>query len=89
MNDKLPRGIWVQFRDVPIETSEQDIQNVIADRTGVIVELARISLQPSPLRTCQTGMVSFSADQVQRVMAWALSEDSLHGAPIVIKPKAA
>jgi hypothetical protein len=66
----LPPGTRVLFHGVDPETTEEEFQQLILARTGLEISLDRISIRERP------GMSD--------LLAWALSEDTLHGRPVCI-----
>jgi hypothetical protein len=85
MKRDIPNGIWIEFRNLPSETTAEDLQALIVERTGVLVELSRIVVYPFDQRF-NGAKVSLNGNHVQLIMVWALHEDQMHGQPIQIKP---
>lgn len=86
MKEELPKGTRVLFHDLSPHTTEQDLQDLIAQRTGIVIPLDRISIRPHSTRN--SSAISLDWTHVVELLAWALGEDSLHGLPIrIIKPE--
>ena len=86
MKRTLPKGTWVVFHDLDLKTTDQDLQHLIAARTGVTIPLERISVATRYYDKNAT--VSLEWCHVADILAWALGEDSLHGKPInIVKPE--
>jgi hypothetical protein len=73
----LPPGTWVTFRSLAIETTPQDLSDLIFNRTGVRLDLDRISVkQHGPY---SSAVVSLEKSHIADLLCWALADDELHG----------
>jgi hypothetical protein len=80
----LPPGTRVLFHGVDPETTEEEFQQLILARTGLEISLDRISIRERPGMADFNAAISLSWEDVSDLLAWALSEDQLHGRPICI-----
>ena len=71
------------FYNIDPDTTDEEIQKVIADRTGVVIPLDNITMKAhSPTKS--GALVAFEKQHISDILTWALSEDSVHGRKIQI-----
>jgi hypothetical protein len=81
----LPKGTWVRFHDLAPGSTDEEIQELIAHRTGVQIPIDRIST--ATRFDCVYATISLDWSDVSDIVAWALSDDTLRGRPInIVKP---
>lgn len=81
----LPQGTWVPFHNLDPATTVEDIQNLICNRTGIVVPLTSIVIKPFSPRS-SGAIVALGKKETRDLLAWALSEDTLFGRPLDIAP---
>jgi len=79
-NELPTKGTWVKFHNLPNQTSTADIRAVIQKRTGIDLPAENIALDNDPRSKGAT--VALEKHHVQELLAWALSEDAINGAPV-------
>jgi hypothetical protein len=78
----LPKGLFVIFNDLPHDTEDQDIQDIIAARTGVVIPLDRIETKKIAYSYVRA-MVSFESQHIADILSWALTDDRVQDKPLV------
>lgn len=80
MSKRLPHGVWITFLSLDPEITEQEIQEVIANHTGIEIPLENISINDniSPVRGA-AAIVSFDRPHVLGILKWALQDDTIRG----------
>lgn len=86
---RLPSGSWISFRGLAPETSEQDLSDLIAARTGVVVPVEHIAVNEYH-GNAAGAIVSFSNEHLRDILRWALQDETLHDRPLqVVTPERA
>lgn len=74
------KATWIFFRGLHPDTTEEEVIDLIAQRTGIRVDTDHISVDPHPYFPDLAGaVVCLESDQIGQLLSWALSEDTLHG----------
>lgn len=80
MAKQLPQGKWISFENLPFETTEEDLQNLIANRTGVVIGIECISVEYFGKKKTSRALISMNGEHTAALLTWALSDDRLYGA---------
>jgi hypothetical protein len=83
MMKELPKGQFIFFNDLLRETTDVEIQELIAARTGVEIPLDRITIKTFDYYAL--AIVSFEKQHLCDILSWAFSEDQIGGQRIVAK----
>jgi len=78
---ELPQGTWVKFTGLSVETTEEDVQRFIIERTGCEIPLKNIDMMVARdgVRRINGALVSFQKIHFEQVMQWAFGEDIWQG----------
>jgi hypothetical protein len=79
----LPAGTWLSLNNLDPRTTEQDVQDLLAGRTGVILPLERISLNEYGDGKA-AAIISLAKPHIRDFLNWALAEDSLYDRSIQV-----
>jgi hypothetical protein len=82
-NKTLLRGQFVYSYNLPTETTEEDLQAMIAERTGCVLALDRILITKNA-HTCRA-VISIGHAEIIHILNWGLQDDSLYGKPVVFE----
>ena len=72
----------MSFRHPHPQVTEEDVQQLILDRTGVEVSLDNIDITRHDGGDARGVIVSLQNHHVRDLLAWALTDDRLCGRPI-------
>lgn len=76
----LPHGDWLTLVNLPLETTEQDIQDFVMNRTGIALPSSHIQVNDLlPGKTTASAIVCFDKHLVKELVEWAFHEDKLGG----------
>jgi hypothetical protein len=92
MNGKrLPYGQFLTVRNLPLNCTEQQLIDLIGNRTGVWLPLENVLIDVSKNGHTRNGMISFPREMLAVLIEWALSEDRLddHKLNFIVAPRAA
>jgi hypothetical protein len=76
-------GAWITFRYLAHGTTAEQMQQLIAYRTGITLPLERITMTGEDRKNAGA-IVSFSHDHVAQLLQWALCEDTVNGSNVDI-----
>ena len=82
MQKQLPPGRWFTIFGLPADATEESLQQLFLDRTGVLIETERIQVNPSNQRQNAIAIVSIPNQQLCEILTWAFSEDRPGGCPL-------
>src|SRR5258708_30596009 len=76
----LPHGNWLTMVNLPLGTTDADIQAFIHSRTGLELPAEHIQINdPIAGNNTASALISLNQAQVHEIVEWAFSEDKLGG----------
>ena len=86
MRKELPSGVWLTFRDLPVGTTEEDVQAFLRDECGIEISLDCIST--SEFSKCVGAIISLPRYEVLQLVCRAVGPNTLNGkAPNITVPE--